>query len=408
MPERRHPSPHSGRAAQAKVRQINWRRVSAAFVLVAVLAGSGPRVEALGLRERLRLLLHRRQVKKLKARQVKRKLQEVKRQQRSVAADLEETQQELEAASKELRRVTGNLRATEQDLREVTEDLNEVQRRLEAHEEALGERLVGLYKYGSLNYLDLLLNSETFSDFVKRSFIFRCIIRSDQELLGDIERDREEIRAKRLALRVRREKVRGLRVAVASRRETVIEQQSRQQRILNRIVHERAAYEQYFAELEASSRAIERMIVRLTAVRRRPGGRFVGRSTVIWHGGFIAPVPGGVTSSFGSRLHPILRVVKPHTGVDLRARYGASVRASAGGTVLYSGWMRGYGRTVVVDHGNGLSTVYAHLSSAAVGRGRRVTQGESIGRVGSTGFSTGPHLHFEVRRNGRPVNPRRW
>ena len=116
-------------------------------------------------------------------------------------------------------------------------------------------------------------------------------------------------------------------------------------------------------------------------------------------------MPGGVGSVFGMRLHPIFHVWRMHTGWDFHAGYGESIRAVAAGTVVSAGWQGGYGQVVVISHGGGLSTLYAHQSKMLVGAGQKVVKGQVIGKVGSTGYSTGPHLHFEVRVNGSPVNP---
>jgi murein DD-endopeptidase MepM/ murein hydrolase activator NlpD len=117
------------------------------------------------------------------------------------------------------------------------------------------------------------------------------------------------------------------------------------------------------------------------------------------------PVPGAITSGFGYRMHPIFHVRKLHTGVDMHAGMGESIKAAAAGTVVFAGWRGGYGKCVIIDHGGGLATLYAHQSEILVSVGQVVKRGVVIGKVGSTGYSTGPHLHFEVRVNGTPVDP---
>lgn len=121
--------------------------------------------------------------------------------------------------------------------------------------------------------------------------------------------------------------------------------------------------------------------------------------------GFVRPVPGAITSGFGPRTHPLLGYVRMHTGLDFTALYGQGIRAAASGRVILAGWFGSYGKTVVVDHGGGVATLYAHQSDLAVGYGDQVAAGDTVGYVGSTGLSTGPHLHFEVRVNGLPVDP---
>lgn len=121
--------------------------------------------------------------------------------------------------------------------------------------------------------------------------------------------------------------------------------------------------------------------------------------------GFVRPVPGAITSGFGPRRHPILGTTRLHTGVDMTASSGTKIKAADGGTVILAGYYGGYGNTVIIDHGGGVATLYAHQSKLGVDDGETVDAGEVIGYVGSTGLSTGPHLHFEVRVNGNPVDP---
>jgi murein DD-endopeptidase MepM/ murein hydrolase activator NlpD len=122
-------------------------------------------------------------------------------------------------------------------------------------------------------------------------------------------------------------------------------------------------------------------------------------------GQLARPVPGRVSSGFGKRVHPISKTVKMHNGVDMNASQGDRIIAAHDGVVILSGVKGGYGNTVIIDHGGGMVTLYAHQSKLGVSVGQKVTRGQTIGWIGSTGQSTGPHLHFEVRINGRPVNP---
>ena len=119
----------------------------------------------------------------------------------------------------------------------------------------------------------------------------------------------------------------------------------------------------------------------------------------------VRPVPGRITSAFGPRLHPILGYTRMHTGVDMTAPHGQEIKAGAAGKVLLASTYGGYGLTVIIDHGGGMTTLYAHQSTVLVGPGTVVTSGEVIGHIGSSGLATGPHLHFEVRIGGSPVDP---
>ena len=127
-----------------------------------------------------------------------------------------------------------------------------------------------------------------------------------------------------------------------------------------------------------------------------------------WPVVLLRPSGGAVTSRFGWRTHPIFGSPEFHTGIDIATRYGSPVVAARAGVVVFVGWKSGYGRIVVLDHGGGLETMYSHLSASLVAPGQEVEEGDEIGRIGSTGWSTGPHLFFEVRRNGVPLDPARY
>lgn len=138
------------------------------------------------------------------------------------------------------------------------------------------------------------------------------------------------------------------------------------------------------------------------------GGRtdwFDSRAGQTQSAGFMAPVPGPITSGFGMRYHPILHLMRMHTGIDFGAAYGSPIAAAADGQVVAAGWAGGYGREVQIAHGGGITTLYGHMSGIVARPGEMVRQGQVIGYVGQSGLATGPHLHFEVREDGRPVNP---
>jgi murein DD-endopeptidase MepM/ murein hydrolase activator NlpD len=166
---------------------------------------------------------------------------------------------------------------------------------------------------------------------------------------------------------------------------------------LEEIESDRELAERQQKEMEAQSAAITASIRSLT----RSGSGYGGK----WSGSFARPCGGPIMSRFGYRVHPISGVRKMHTGVDIGAGYGTSVKAAGTGKVIQTGWFGGYGNCVIIDHGGGRCTLYGHMSSITCSSGSNIKQGEEVGKVGSTGYSTGPHLHFEVRINGTPVNP---
>jgi murein DD-endopeptidase MepM/ murein hydrolase activator NlpD len=188
------------------------------------------------------------------------------------------------------------------------------------------------------------------------------------------------------------------RIAAEKRRSSSARTQTAREK--NRLLRDRAAWERALAELEQDSREIEAMLQRL---QQTPEGR--QRLAKPWTGKFRMPVTGRISSGYGYRIHPIHKVRKLHTGIDIAAPTGTPIRCGGDGTVVHASRWGGYGNCIIVDHGGGLATLYGHCSRLAVTKGQSVTEGQVIGYVGSTGLSTGPHLHFEVRRDGRPTNP---
>lgn len=185
----------------------------------------------------------------------------------------------------------------------------------------------------------------------------------------------------------------AVRADVQARTDAVAAVLARQERALSELDEELSRFERELDQLAVEQGRIEDLI----------DGESSGGGTA--PGVLVRPVPGRVTSPFGPRAHPILGTVRMHTGIDMSAPYGQAIRAAAGGRVILAGAYGGYGNTVMIDHGGGMVTLYAHQSVVRVGYGENVGAGETIGESGSSGLATGPHLHFEVRIGGTPVDP---
>jgi murein DD-endopeptidase MepM/ murein hydrolase activator NlpD len=226
------------------------------------------------------------------------------------------------------------------------------------------------------------------------------IARQDLDLLDQIKDETERIARYRATVQRQKEQVSVLQAQAAEKHEAVARETAACARWVSQLAQERAAYERALAELERNSREIEAMIQRL---QRSPAGRT--RFMRPWRGSFMRPVAGPIVSGFGYRIHPIYKVRAFHNGLDIAAPTGTPIHAAGAGYVIHSGWWGGYGNCVIIDHGGGVSTVYGHCSSLVAQAGQKVRRGQVIAAVGSTGLSTGPHLHFEVRHSGKPVPP---
>jgi len=332
-----------------------------------------------------------------KKREALRRLREVKRKERSISDRLQQIQIELLSATERYNRLSRQLSFVGQQVRRLRGDVKRLSDKLASDRAKFRSRLVSIYKQEPVMYVSLLLSSKDMMDAASRFYVLRKVVVSDSQLIRSIEKHIDELKEKQRELERRESELRQLQEQVAMQRQQIEENKAKQERILRSVQSERIMYERYLREWEEESEAIERM---LRALQLR-----AGVSTTPWRGSFVRPVVGTVTSGFGYRVHPIFKIVRFHTGVDISASYGTPIRAAAGGTVVFSGWRRAYGLTVIIDHGNGIATLYAHCSSLYVSEGQNVESGQVIAAVGSTGLSTGPHLHFEVRRYGTPINP---
>lgn len=351
----------------------------------------------------------------------------------SLASNLEELEgkqneinTQLEQKNEELSQVQGEISSVIQEIQNLTQEItnyekeisdldvqtaelrtsiSELEKKLAVSEEsynkqrkALEWRLIALYEAGETNYLDVLLNSKSLSDFISSYYLISEITKYDTELLEDLERDKNEIETNKKSLEEQRERLKSLRNN--RERTSIVLENTRvlQNTYKNQLTEEEKELQAQIEEYESQVREIESEILMLT----------MSNLDSEYSGGIMAwPVPGytRITSEFGMRLHPILHVYKLHTGIDIGAPMRANFIAAADGVVIKAEMNSAYGNMVLIDHGGGISTLYAHGDEIVVKVGQEVKRGDIVLKVGSTGYSTGPHAHFEVRVNGECVQP---
>ncbi|EGS33383.1 peptidase, M23 family [Veillonella sp. oral taxon 780 str. F0422] len=331
----------------------------------------------------------------------------------TVYEQLHAIQIELDTATADLKQVQADRIRLDQDITKTEAELKAAQERLQSREKVFYKRVRDIYINGRLSYLDVVVGSKDFSDFANRMEMLKRILQADMELINTIKTEREEIASKKAKLEADRAKVLELE-KVAQEKQTIINQKkAERQAVLERAMNDRDTAERAYNELMASSASITAMLQQRAAERAAAAaaasqGGSSGGATTTWvqgTGQLAAPVNAPITSDFGWRIHPIYGTSRLHAGTDFGVDEGTPVHAADGGVVVEAGWISGYGYTVIIDHGNGMSTLYAHNSDVSVSPGQTVSKGQVVSYSGNTGGSTGPHLHFEVRINGEPTDP---
>lgn len=343
--------------------------------------------------------------------ETKEEISQRKREERTVLDSLLRAQRELKEIEEELEEINNNIALTEQAVSSIQKKLAGLEQEILLLEQqrlqrqgTLNNRLVAAYKYGATNYLELLFSAENFADLISKfetiSYFLRNDLRLIEEMLaaGDLlaQKKNELAAGEKLLLDQHRNYLR-LKERAADRQKQKVALIEKTETELRQIQEDRQRLESALDELEQLSREIEEKIR-----ERQRADEVLGSGTLIW------PVTGRISSPFGWRHHPILKNRRFHSGIDIAVPIGTPVKAADSGRVLMSGWNGGYGYFIAVDHGNGISTAYAHNSRLLVQENDLVVKGQTIALSGSTGWSTGPHLHFEVRENGAPADPMKY
>ena len=356
-------------------------------------------------------------------------------------------QRQLDAAQSKLTALETQQRATETRL-------DESRQALALAKEELGRQAIAAYTGQSeaASYASMLLKANSLGDLASKRSYMRAVVGSQTEAIAATERLRDEVgdlgkqlEASKAEAKGQRDVVAGQRAGLQSSRDAQSAARAEVQaeiaetdKLRGEALARKDEFESHLEDLEAESAAIGEQLRQrqaAAAAAAAAAARAATSTTTPSAGGtsgsgaagsgsattapaaaaaapakapgrLLTPVPGApVTSPYGYRIHPIYGTSRLHTGIDYGADTGTAIRASADGVVVSAGWFGGYGNATIIDHGGGIATLNGHQSSMSVSEGQKVTQGQTIGRVGCTGDCTGPHVHFEVRVNGDPVNP---
>ena len=343
----------------------------------------------------------------------KSKLDEFNARESELASKVKKTEESLWKTENEIRYTIFEQDKLSADIQETKNQIEQLKIDIADSRKKLSGRLKEINKRQMSDYWAVLFKSDNFYDFVTRLDFIKKITQNDVKEI-------KKLKAQRQKLENQEEQLISLRNELIEAEKRYREQQMRemqlraeQKSVLDQVSAQKAVQSKLVYDLEFLTRGenaeLEELIRQEQALyadqtrKIKPAGK---PQKVVSSSSFIWPVRGVITSPFGYRMHPIRGRYIFHSGIDIGVASGTPIKCSANGTVIMSTWYGGYGNCIIVDHGGGWSTLYGHCSALYVSKGKTVLQGTVIGAVGSTGMSTGPHLHFEVRYNGSPVDPR--
>ena len=338
--------------------------------------------------------------------------QQVQQQRQQVEQQRDQLKKLETTAEKERSGLQKRLKSTETTLQSQEAELDKSTKALKSLEQSLTEteasyrqqqlfmlaRLQFLQRQRDRQGLSLLLKSSNLNDLLDKRYRLKKLFDSDRKSLATLQVQTTKLNAQRSQVEMKKNEISLIMQQLLAQKNELNAQSSYQKEFIKHLKTNREALESAIVQLERDSTSIGQLI-RQRSIGDSRGIIITGRGVM------TIPVDAEITSGFGYRMHPILGYQKFHSGIDFGADSGSTIRAAAAGVVIYAQWYGGYGNAVIVDHGSGITTLYGHAEGFYVAEGATVQKGQPIAAVGSTGLSTGPHLHFEVRQNGEPIDP---
>jgi len=348
----------------------------------------------------------------------KAQLETAKEREADIQAQLAETNRNIGAVNGRIAQLDAQMKSTQRKLDWNKIQLAGAQATLRRHQDALNRRLVDAYEQGDLGYLDVLLRARSFSDFVERWNDIRYLVKANESTIRARKADEAKVAAIQNGLLGAQAELQGEQSQAQQQQRALAGLAQQRKNLLDAADAQRQSVQNEVAQLDEISEAEEARLEALVvqAQREEEARRQAERRARLLAGESVPPEPGApgelmwpvsgpITSPFGWRMHPVYHRMILHAGIDIGVPTGTTVAAAAAGTVIVAGYEGDCGNMVAIDHGGGLSTIYCHMSQIYVGVKQEVQRGQAIGAAGATGDATGPHVHFQVMQNGKPVDP---
>lgn len=330
-----------------------------------------------------------------KQKSISNQLNQVKKKEGDIVTKIQTLESKISESEEKIKLLKTKISKTESEIDVTLKNLEVAKEKIEDKQDIMGDRINVMYRNGNIGYMEVLLNSKDITELLTNLDMVKRIVDHDVELLKELKEQRDIIKEEKTSLENQRRQLVNLKSNAEQEQKSLQASRGEQERLREDLAKDKVALEKM---LDQAKREADELTNKLRSLQS--SGAYIG-GVLQW------PVPGHTTinSYFGNRIHPILKVPKFHTGIDIKVSAGKDVVAAGNGKVVTAGSLGGYGKTVIIDHGGGIMTLYAHNSKLLVSEGANVTKGQKIALVGSTGMSTGPHVHFEVRKNGQYVDP---
>ncbi|MCJ7494030.1 MAG: peptidoglycan DD-metalloendopeptidase family protein [Deltaproteobacteria bacterium] len=349
---------------------------------------------------------------KKKIQEEKQRVKAIHKKESSVISQLNKMDRNLSKKEKELKVLNRKLEGVVQKVRKTNEELQLVTQSVETQEAFLEKRLVALYKFGETGMPQIFFSSNSYAEFLNSRRYLASILGQDRELVEDFRKRQIVLGSYREQLKEDERELQALKEQTEKKQAEIRKDRLQKSRLLDSVRGEKRIHLAAIKELETASAQLQTLLNRLEREIREkakvevfiPAGKGFGT----FRGKLAFPVEGRILSTFGKNENPKFNTFTVQKGIEIEAAIGAEIRAVYDGRVLYSDWFKGYGKILIIDHGEGYYTLSGHASALLKNVGEEVRGGEGVALVGDTGSLKGPCLYFEIRQRGKPLDPLEW
>lgn len=338
--------------------------------------------------------------------EIQKKLKSIESQQKSAQEKKAALDKKISLTNEEIATISSLISTLNQEIAQNQAEIDKLQADVDQKYDLFKQRIRVMEEEGDVSYLSVVLSASSFASMLSRAEVINSIIDHDKKLIDEVKAAKAKIEEQKAKIEADKQVQVAAKAKLDAKKASLQGQKSEANQLLKSLNSKEAEYKKAYNEAESAMKSAKAELKKLLGTSSSGSSKSVYTSIK-----FTWPTPGYslITSPYGTRFDPIFKTRKMHTGVDIGAPMSAKIVAAASGKVVVAGWSsRGYGNYVVIQHDGAFSTLYAHMSKILVTKGQTVSKGDTIGKVGSTGYSTGPHLHFEVLVNGDDVNPMQY